>query len=224
MNQPSASPSPLVGPPPLLFFDRGCPFAHRVLALLEHLGLATDRRMSRVGNKPDGLEHYSPSGRIPLLVHTGLVLTESRVMLEHLAEYYGFVDAYPASLGIRSLHRNAMAVVDDCLVPLLMGRGHAESDEPRLDEALSSLEKATAPVAPRPCLLTFQVTPIWGAFRSWQPSGAVTRAIETRAGLRGWLDAAARLDCLARTAPDSATLAEDIAGARTLGLLPSGAR
>lgn len=205
MSQLSTSPAPRVGSTPQLFFDRGCPFAQRVLALLEHLGQPVDRHMSRVGDKPAGVERYSPSGRIPLLVHGDLVLTESRVMLEYLAEHHGFVDPCSANLAIYSLHRNAMAVVDDYLVPLLFGRTHVGPDEPRLDEALGTIEEVTATVVPGPCLLAFHVTPIWRAFQSWRPSGVVTRAIQARTGLREWLDAAARLDCLARTAPDSAT-------------------
>ena len=47
------------------------PFAHRVLTLLDHLGIAFDQRQSEVGDKPEGLADYSRSGRIPLLVHGG---------------------------------------------------------------------------------------------------------------------------------------------------------
>lgn len=223
MSRLSRAPAPRPGPPQL-FFDRGCPFAHRVLALLEHLGQPVERHMSPVGDRPDGVERYSPSGRIPLLVHGDLVLTESRVMLEYLAEHHGFVDPCSASLGLHSLHRNAMALVDDYLVPLLFGRTRAGPDELRLDEALGTIEQVTATAAPGPCLLAFHVTPIWIAFQSWRPSGVVTRAILARVGLREWLDATAGLDCLARTAPDSATHAEDVARARTAGLLSSAAR
>ena len=83
----------------ILFSDRGCPFTHRVLAFFEHLGCPPDLRESTVGEKPEGLSQYSASGRIPLLVHGDLVLTESRVMLEHLADYYEFQESYPPDLG-----------------------------------------------------------------------------------------------------------------------------
>lgn len=204
--------------PPMLFCDRGCPFAHRVLALLDHLGCPVDLRESLVGHKPAGIGRYSASGSIPLLVHGDLVLTESRVMLEHLAEHLAFADAYPADLGARTLHRHAMAMVDNVLAPLLH-RTPADADKPRLGEALTALEVATATVAPRPCLLAFHVAPIWLRFRWWHPGGPVIRAVEAHAALCVWLDAAAQLDCITRTAPDLVEHCEDFARARQAGLL-----
>jgi glutathione S-transferase len=204
----------------ILFADRGCPFAHRVLALLEHLGCPPDLRESMVGEKPDGVEQYSANGVIPLLVHDDLVLRESRVMLEHIAEHYAFVDAYPVDLVARSRHRQAMAVVDDFLAPLLFDRTDADVDGPRLGDALLTLEAATATGAPQPQLLAMHIAPIWLRFQLWHPAHAVTRAIEARPVLCGWLDAALQLDCLRRTAPDPVTHLHDVAAARALGILP----
>lgn len=204
---------------PILFSDRSCPFAHRVLALLEHLGAPVERRESPVGEKPDGLERYSWAKRIPLLVHGDLVLTESRVILEHLAEYHGFADAYPADLAARSLHRHAMAVVDRAIVPVIFGRKQADADDPLLADTLRALAVATATVAPRPCLLALHVAPMWQRARCWQPAGVVVRAVEAHSALCRWLDAVAELDCVMRTAPDRAAHLEDLARARQAGLL-----
>ena len=186
----------------ILFADRGCPFAHRVLALFAHLGCRPDLRESRVGEKPDGLDRYSSSGVIPLLVHGDFVLTESRVMLEHLAEHYAFADAYPVDLKTRSLHRHAMAVVDVFLAPLLFDKTDDAVDSARLEDALQILEQATASVAPQPHLLAMHSAPIWWRFRLWHPTHVVTQAIEARTALCAWLDTALALDCLTRTAPD----------------------
>jgi len=204
----------------ILFSDRGCPFTHRVLALLDHLGCPPDLRESIVGQKPEGLYQYSSSGHIPLLVHGDLVLTESRVMLEHLAEYYELDESYPADLGARSLHRHAMAVVDAFLAPLLFAPTDTDVDAPSLNDALRALEDATASAALQPCLLAFHVAPIWLWFRLWHPAHAVTRAVQARGALCVWLDAAVQLDCLRRTAPDPATQEEDLIRARQAALLP----
>lgn len=202
---------------PLLFSDRGCPFARRVLALAEHLGCSLDRREARVGDKPAGLDRYSASRQIPLLVDGDLVLTESRAMLEHLAERHGFAGAWPADLDARSLHRQAMSIVDARLAPLL--RCGETADAAALDGALDALEAAIAAAPLSVCLLALHVTPVCQAFRSWHPAGGVTRAIESRTALCAWLDAADALDCLAKTRPDPITHAEDILRARRSGLL-----
>jgi len=207
----------LGGAPPMLLSDRGCPFAHRVLALFDHLGVAFDERCSAVGDKPDGIENYSPSGRIPLLVHGGLVITESRVMLDHLAEYYAFDDAYPEDLAARTLHRHAMTLVDNVLAPLLMHEDPAVL--PRLDEAIAALESATATISPCPCLLALHVAPLWLRFRWWRPDGAVTRRIERQSALVSWLDGAASLACVLGTAPERKAHLEDVARARRAGLM-----
>jgi glutathione S-transferase len=201
---------------PILFHDRGCPFAHRVIALAEHLGIDLERRQSLLGDKPAGVEQYSSSSAIPLLVDGDLVITESRVMLEHLAERYGFTDAYPDELMRRTRHRHAMAVTDEHLVPALM-YGRASR---RLDDALRALEQVIDR-PPHPCLMTLHVAPIWLRFRLWRPTDEVTRAIEARPTLARWLDDAAALPCVARTAPDPETHARDLVRAREAGLLPS---
>lgn len=206
----------------ILFSDRGCPFAHRVLALFDHLGCQPDLRESMFGEKPEGISQYSASGGVPLLVHGDLIFTESRVMLEHLAEVYEFEESYPEDLAARSLHRHAMAIVDDFLAPQLFAR--TDVDALRLDDALRALEIATVTVvAPQACLLVFHVAPIWLRFLLWHPTHAVTRAVQARDALCSWLDAAVQLGCLRRTAPDPTTHEEDMIRARqvlSLGVAP----
>lgn len=206
---------------PILYSDRGCPFAHRVLALVEHLGCTVEGHESALGEKPPGVFRHSASGRIPLLAHGELAITESRVMLEYLSETFEFADAYPAELQARTLHRHAMAVVDDFFAPLLFRPSDAQIAGPRLDDAVRDLATATATVSPRPCLLAFHVAPMWLRFRVWHPKGAVTRAIEAESPLRDWLDAALALEPIARMAPDPAAHRLDLARARQAGLLPS---
>jgi len=186
-----------------------------VLALLDHLERPVRLRESAVGDKPEGVTEYSASEQIPLLVHGDLVLTESRVMLEHLAEFHGFEGAFPAELSARTLHRHGMAVVDCVIAPLLF-RKLDESEEARLDETITALDTIARAAPVEPSLFAFHVGPIWLRFRWWQPQGPVTRAFETRPRLRDWLDAATQLDALRRTAPNRAA---HIAQAQQAGLL-----
>lgn len=200
---------------PLLFSDQGCPFAHRVLALLDHLGCEHESRRARVGRKPDGIERYSGRGSTPLLVHGDLVITESRVMLEHLAEHYLMQDALPSALPERTLHRQAMAVVDKTLAPAFTG---PDPSPGHLVEALDSLEAAAALAPPRPELLALHVAPMWLRLQWWRAGSATTAAVRARPALRAWLDAAAGLACVRRTTPDAAERRAAVADARAAGL------
>ena len=204
-----------------LYSDRGCPFAHRVLALLDHLGLPFERHESKLGEKPDGLARYSASETIPLLVHGDLVLTESRVMLEYVADRFGFAGAFPSDLASRARHRHAMAVVDDFLAPHLLRASLADTERARLEDSLRALEAATAGSESGPSLLAFHVAPIWLRYRWWKPASPIIRAVEAHPSLSRWLDAAVALDAVASTAPDHAADAAEIERARSAGILPA---
>lgn len=197
-----APPSTTDGQPrPSLLADRGCPFTHRIRALLHQLEVPCDLDEAPLGQTPAAVVRWSPSGRIPILVHGDVVIGESRVMLEHLAEAYGFSAAYSASLAQRTRQRHAMAFVDAFLVPRL-GRDDTPVDGARLAECLDVLEGAAG--QPAPSLLAFHVAPMWLRFSWWQPEGALPRAVAVRAELRAWLEAVARLPAVALTAPDRA--------------------
>jgi glutathione S-transferase len=192
-----------------LYADEGCPFAHRVLALLGHLGVRAETHLAELGAVPDGLHAFSPSGRIPFLVHEDVAIGESRVMLEHLAEAFGFADAYPTDLPTRTRHRHAMALFDVVVTPYVFAEKVATpKDEARLDECLSVLEGVAGrtTMAPEPSILAFHVAPMWHRLLAWRPNGVATRAIRARRELSAWLDAAAALPSVARTSPDAATM------------------
>jgi glutathione S-transferase len=64
----------------------------KVLAAAHHLGLDAEIRLVNVyrgeGRTPDYLA-VNPTGKIPLLVEDGFLLTESNAILQHLAEVHG---------------------------------------------------------------------------------------------------------------------------------------
>jgi len=212
--------SAMSSPRPVLFSDRGCPFAHRVLALLRHLEVPHDSHEARLGELPADLTRLSPSGRIPLLVHGEVVIGESRVILEHLAEAYGMEDAYPRLLAARTRARHAMALLDVFVAPTLT-RAEAGLGEARLAECLDVLASVSEEAAPSPGLLAFHVAPIWLRLQWWHPEGPVTRAILRRPELAAWLDATTQLEAVARTTPDRA---ENVADFRTLAAMHAAPR
>ena len=184
-----------------LFVDRGCPYAHRVLALLAHLGVEVRMVEGPVGGEVPGLARHSPSGRVPLLVDGPLVIGESRVMLEHLAERQVMVRALPGDLQARTRHRHAMAVFDAHLGSRLVHE--SPLPEERLGEVVSAIQEAAAGASPE-SLLAFHLAPFWLRFRRWRPEAAITRCIASRPSLVAWLDAAAALPVVVSTfvAPD----------------------
>jgi glutathione S-transferase len=184
---------------PLLLADHGCPFAHRILALLDHLGVAHEVREVPRGQRPEGLERWSPSGRIPFLVHGDLGIAESRVILEHLSEAYAFEDAYPTGLVQRSMHREAMAIVDAVIVPNLVG--DRSIPVTRLDEYVDRIAGVARTTPPSPCLLTFHLAPMWLRLQWWRPEGTLAQAIRKRAALVEWLDSTTRLGSVVKTCP-----------------------
>lgn len=193
---------------PLVFADRGCPFAHRVLALLDHLGLDCDLTEAPVGEKPPGLERWSPSGRIPFFVHGPLAIGESRVILEYLAEEYGLESALPRGPVRRAQEAHAMALFEGTVVPGLLGDdGTIRQD--RLDECLDALAAVALASPPEPSVLAFHLAPMWLRFRWWRPEGRVTRSVQGRPELAAWLDAATNLASVVRTSPDRAQSTAD---------------
>ena len=206
-------------PPPTLWADYGCPFAQRVRALCAHLGWPLTLHEAAVGAAPPGLERYSPSRRLPYLTHGELLVGESRVMLEHLAEYHGFAEAMPADLPSRTAHRHAMALVDGFLVPRMTVQG-PESAPARLGEILDTIERSTRTTPPGPCLLAFHVAPVWLRAQLWSADGSVVRGVTARPALHRWLDQAAALEGVRRTTPDDETLRCNLDRARQAGLLP----
>lgn len=205
----------------LLLSDRGCPFAHRVRALLAYLDVDYDQVESMPGSHPSELARWSPSKRIPLLVHRGVGIGESRVMLDLVAETHAFADAYPTCPLERALHREAMAIVDDKLAPTLA------EEQPlrpaRLAECLDRLAHVARTTPPAPCLLTFHVAPIWLRLQWWRPQGQVTRAIAERPVLVEWFDAATALPSIVATTPPRAENIADFGAVCALAASPASA-
>jgi glutathione S-transferase len=177
------------------------------LALLEHLRVDCELIEAPFGQVPERLRRWSPSGRVPLLVQGEVVIGESRVMLEHLAEAYAFDSAYPRELVERTLHRHAMAVMDAFIAPRL-APGEEPLEASRLAECVGVLEGVALASPPSPSLLAFHLAPPWLRFKWIYPEGDVTRAIRERPKLADWLDAAARLAAVDRTGPSAADIAE----------------
>lgn len=207
---------------PVLFCDRGCPFAHRVLALLHLLGIEHERREAPLGEPPEGLHRHAPTGRIPLWVDGDLVLSESRVILEYLSEAHGWSrgwpGGWPSDARARARHRLAAEAVDQWMTPWLFGVP-PDATVARLPAALDALEAAIA-APPAAGLLALVVGPVWLRC-GWYARAPVLDAVARRPGLQAWLDAARDLPSVRATAPHREAHYDDLRQAVREGHLPS---
>ncbi|MCO4746252.1 MAG: glutathione S-transferase N-terminal domain-containing protein [Proteobacteria bacterium] len=182
-----------------LIADEGCPYGHRIRALAAHLELGLQVVEGPIGQAhPEALAH-SPTGRVPLLVHGSLVLGESVVIGDYLADL-GDWRGFPAGPGERARHREAMALFDLYLAGLVF---RPRPVSPRAEEVLDRLQELVLAFDVSPCRLAFHVAPFFLRVLHWYPEGPLLQAIAGRPGLRAWLHASCALDPVLATSPST---------------------
>ena len=79
--------SPVMTPMKLELISHAlCPFVHRAAITLHEKGVAFDRRIVDLKNKPDWFLAISPRGKVPVLLADGVALFESAAICEFLDE------------------------------------------------------------------------------------------------------------------------------------------
>jgi glutathione S-transferase len=126
---------------PTLYTADRCPYAARVRIVLAEKGLAYDAVEIDLDDRPGWLYEKNPLGRVPVYEEDeGLVLPESRVIMEYLEERYPEPALWPADAAERALGRLWLERFDDRLGDpyYAVRRG-----EPRdvLDAKLADLER-----------------------------------------------------------------------------------
>jgi len=81
-----------------------CPYVQRVAIVLAEKGLAFERRVVDLSNKPDWFVALSPLGKTPLLLVDGQVLFESAVICDYLDEVHA-PRLHPEAALERARHR-----------------------------------------------------------------------------------------------------------------------
>lgn len=199
-----------------LVADEGCPFAHRILALGVHLGLDLATVEVPIGSKHPVAAAHSPTGRVPLLVHGALVLGESVVIGDYLAEVFGW-PGFPDPPGERARHREAMALFDSFVVP---GVFQPLPVHPRAEETLELLDVLVAGLPEEPSRLAFHLAPFYLRLVLWYPEGPLRAAVARLTRLDAWLGAVCRLDAVAQPAPSATEAATHLRAAKQLLSLP----
>lgn len=89
---------------PTLISHALCPYVQRVAIAMTEKGMAFDRRVIDLANKPDWFLAVSPLGKTPVLLAVGGAIFESAVILEYLEET-GPCPLHPSDPLRRAEHR-----------------------------------------------------------------------------------------------------------------------
>ncbi|MBM4379578.1 MAG: glutathione S-transferase [Deltaproteobacteria bacterium] len=201
-----------------LFSAAGCPSAQRVRALQQQVGLPHEPREIDLSRKPaDSLAH-SPTGAVPVLEDDGLVLFESTVICEYLAERHGWRGAWSPDIRQRARERLAIKRFDDLVAPLffqsLQDTAVLEA-RPQWRWEVALLGQAARDASPTG-MLGLLLAPNWLRMGWLAPDAPVARALRDEAG--AFLDQAMASPAVAATSPDRAHTTQQMRARLGLGL------
>ncbi len=127
---------------PTLYTAERCPYAARARIVLAEKGLGYEAVEIDLDDRPAWLYEKNPLGRVPVYEEDGgLVLPESRVIMEYLDERYPEPPLWPADAAERALGRLWLERFDDRLgdAYYALRRGGAREE---LDAKLAELDRA----------------------------------------------------------------------------------
>lgn len=126
--------------PPTLYTAERCPYAARVRIVLAEKGLGYDAVEIDLSDRPAWLYEKNPLGRVPVYEEEGgLVLPESRVIMEYLEERFPEPALWPPDPAERALGRLWLERFDDHLGDAYYALRRGESRE-ALDAKLAELD------------------------------------------------------------------------------------
>jgi glutathione S-transferase len=127
---------------PTLYTADRCPYAARVRIVLAEKGIGYDAVEIDLSAKPAWLYEKNPVGRVPVYEEDGgLVLPESRVIMEYLEERYPEPPLWPADPAERALGRLWFERFDDRLGDAYYAVRRGEGRD-ALDAKLADLDRA----------------------------------------------------------------------------------
>ena len=120
-----------------------CPYAARVRIVLAEKNLEYETVPIDLGDRPGWFYGKNPAGKVPVLEEDGgLVLPESRVIVEYLDERFPEPPLLPADPAERALARLRIERFDELERPYYALRRGEEGAEARLARELAALDTA----------------------------------------------------------------------------------
>jgi glutaredoxin len=186
-----------------LFFAEGCPYAQRTWALLKRLGVPYEAITVDLLNKSVEFLALSPTGAVPLIQDDELVLFESAVINEYLAEKFAWSAAFSGDVKQRARERLAMKRFDELLVPVFFQRLKDASvleAKPSWRREVALLGETVKQSVPG-SLIGLHVATHWLRMGWLAPKSPMVVAIRESAG--AFFEAASTLPEIVSTTPDA---------------------
>ena len=125
----------------VLYDATRCPFAARVRIVLAEKGVEYEAVAIDLADRPAWLYAKNPLGKVPVIEEDGgLVLPESRVIMEYLDERYPEPPLLPVEPAERALARLALERFDAFSAPYYAARRGEDGAPARLDAELRGLD------------------------------------------------------------------------------------
>ena len=121
-----------------------CPYCARVRIVLAEKAITFDTVAVDLDDRPSWIYDLNPTGRVPVLEDDGLILAESRVLMEYLEERLPETPLLPADPADRALVRLRLERFDESLgnaYYLLRRERTSEQARTALEVALDDLAK-----------------------------------------------------------------------------------
>jgi glutathione S-transferase len=185
-----------------LFFADACPYAHRVRALLTLLGEPFESHVIDLSHKPADFLALSPTGAVPLFRDGSLILYESAVINEYLAERSQWRHAFSTEAGQRARERLAIKRFDDVVLPIMYQSFRTSTvlkEKPLWRAEVKELVSTSANSRPE-SLLGLHLATHWVRVLRAFPDNEVVS--ELAMGLGPFLAAAADLEAIVATNPN----------------------
>ena len=162
-----------------------CPYCARVRILLAEKEVPYETVEIDLENRPDWLYEKNPVGRVPILEEGGIVLPESRVIMEYLEERHPEPPLLPSGPAERALVRLWFERFDELSRPYYRVVFEGETPE-ALDAELTKLDAA---LAASPYLAGSQFSQADIAYVPWiiRAEGRAGVDLGRHENLRGWL-------------------------------------
>jgi glutathione S-transferase len=169
---------------PTLYTAERCPYAARARIVLAEKGLHYDAVEIDLDERPAWLYEKNPLGRVPVYEEDGgLVLPESRVIMEYLEERYPEPPLWPADPAERALGRLWLERFDDRLGRAYYAARRGDGRE-ELDARLAELERV---LEAQPYLTGREYGLADIAYVPWILRGLERFGIRLGPSLDGWL-------------------------------------